>query len=40
VSHYFGTLVVVNLCLTALAIGLAGAVGLPNPLLWGCSQAR
>ena len=25
----------VNLCLAALAVGLAGAVGLPNPLLWG-----
>ena len=35
VSQYFGTLVVVNLCLAALAVGLAGAVGLPNPLLWG-----
>ena len=35
VSRYFGTLVVVNLCLAVLAVGLAGAVGLPNPLLWG-----
>jgi predicted PurR-regulated permease PerM len=35
VSQYFGTLVVVNLCLAVLAIGLASAVGLPNPLLWG-----
>ena len=35
VSQYFGTLVVVNLCLAALAVGLAQAVGLPNPLLWG-----
>jgi predicted PurR-regulated permease PerM len=35
VSKYFGTLVVVNLCLAALAIGIASAVGLPNPLLWG-----
>ena len=35
VSQYFGTLVVVNLCLAVLAVGLAGAVGLPNPLLWG-----
>ena len=35
VSQYFGTLVVVNLCLAALAMGLASAVGLPNPLLWG-----
>jgi predicted PurR-regulated permease PerM len=35
VSQYFGTLVVVNLCLAALAIGIAAAVGLPNPLLWG-----
>src|SRR5262245_36771689 len=35
VSQYFGTLVVVNLCLAVLATGLAGAVGLPNPLLWG-----
>ena len=35
VSQYFGTLVVVNLCLAAIAMGLASAVGLPNPLLWG-----
>ena len=35
VSQYFGTLVVVNLCLAVLAVGLASAVGLPNPLLWG-----
>jgi predicted PurR-regulated permease PerM len=35
VSQYFGTLVVVNLCLAAVATGLATAVGLPNPLLWG-----
>jgi predicted PurR-regulated permease PerM len=35
VSQYFGTIVVVNLCLAVLAVGLAGAVGLPNPLLWG-----
>src|SRR5215475_2620993 len=35
VSQYFGTLVVVNLCLAAVAMGLASAVGLPNPLLWG-----
>ena len=35
VSQYFGTLVVVNLCLAAVAVGLASAVGLPNPLLWG-----
>jgi predicted PurR-regulated permease PerM len=35
VSQYFGTLVVVNLCLAAVATGLASAVGLPNPLLWG-----
>ena len=35
VSKYFGTLVVVNLCLAVLAIGIASAVGLPNPLLWG-----
>jgi predicted PurR-regulated permease PerM len=34
VSHYFGTLVVVNLFLGALAALLAWAVGLPNPLLW------
>jgi len=34
VSQYFGTLVV-NLCLAVLAIGIASAVGLPNPLLWG-----
>ena len=35
VSQYFGTLVVVNFCLAAIAMGLASAVGLPNPLLWG-----
>jgi predicted PurR-regulated permease PerM len=35
VSQYFGTIVIVNLCLAILAIGLASAVGLPNPLLWG-----
>jgi predicted PurR-regulated permease PerM len=35
VSQYFGTLVVVNLCLAVLAVGLALGVGLPNPLLWG-----
>src|SRR5262245_33608652 len=35
VSQYFGTLVVVNACLAILAIGIASAVGLPNPLLWG-----
>ena len=35
VSQYFGTLVVVNLCLAAVATGLASSVGLPNPLLWG-----
>jgi predicted PurR-regulated permease PerM len=35
VSQYFGTLVVVNLCLAAIAAGLATAVGLSNPLLWG-----
>ena len=35
VSQYFGTLVVVNICLAAVAMGLASAVGLPNPLLWG-----
>src|SRR5499427_10498745 len=35
VSQYFGTLFVVNLCLAAVAMGLASAVGLPNPLLWG-----
>jgi predicted PurR-regulated permease PerM len=35
VSQYFGTLAVVNLVLAALAAGLAWAVGLPNPLLWG-----
>jgi predicted PurR-regulated permease PerM len=34
VSHYFGTLVVVNLVLGVLAAGLAWLVGLPNPLLW------
>jgi predicted PurR-regulated permease PerM len=34
VSQYFGTLVVVNLCLAGVAMGLASAVGLPNPLLW------
>jgi predicted PurR-regulated permease PerM len=35
VSRYFGTLTVVNLCLAVLAVGIASAVGLPNPLLWG-----
>jgi len=35
VSQYFGTLAVVNLVLGILAVGLAWAVGLPNPLLWG-----
>jgi predicted PurR-regulated permease PerM len=35
VSKYFGTLAVVNLVLAVLAVGLAWAVGLPNPLLWG-----
>ena len=35
VSQYFGTLVVVNLCLATVAMGLASAVGLANPLLWG-----
>ncbi len=35
VSQYFGTMLIVNLCLAAVAVGLAGAVGLPNPLLWG-----
>jgi predicted PurR-regulated permease PerM len=35
VSRYFGTLVVINFGLAIIAIGLASAVGLPNPLLWG-----
>jgi predicted PurR-regulated permease PerM len=35
VSQYFGTLVLVNLGLAAVATGLAAAVGLSNPLLWG-----
>lgn len=35
VSRYFGTLAVVNLCLATLAVGLAWAAGLSNPLLWG-----
>jgi len=35
VSQYFGTLLAVNLCLAIVAMGLAEAVGLPNPLLWG-----
>jgi predicted PurR-regulated permease PerM len=35
VSQYFGTLAIVNMVLGSLAIGLAWAVGLPNPLLWG-----
>jgi predicted PurR-regulated permease PerM len=35
VSQYFGTLAIVNLCLAVLATGLASAVGLSNPLLWG-----
>jgi predicted PurR-regulated permease PerM len=34
VSHYFGTLVIVNVVLGAAAAILAWAVGLPNPLLW------
>lgn len=37
VSQYFGTLVVINLVLAIVAIGIASAVGLPNPLLWGCA---
>jgi predicted PurR-regulated permease PerM len=39
VSRYFGTLAVVNLCLGVVAIGLAWAVGLPNPVLWGILAA-
>ena len=39
VSRYFGTLAVVNLCLGVVAVGLAWAVGLPNPLLWGILAA-
>jgi len=35
VSHYFGTLVLVNVVLGIVAGGLAWIVGLPNPLLWG-----
>ena len=35
VSQYFGTLVVINFGLAIVAMGLASAVGLPNPLLWG-----
>lgn len=35
VSQYFGTLVIINLVLAIVAIGIASAVGLPNPLLWG-----
>src|SRR5262245_7083390 len=35
VSQYFGTVVVVNFCLAIFGIGIAAAVGLPNPLLWG-----
>ena len=35
VSQYFGTLVVINFGLAIIAMGLASAVGLPNPLLWG-----
>lgn len=35
VSQYFGTLLVINFGLAIIAMGLASAVGLPNPLLWG-----
>lgn len=34
-SQYFGTLVVINFGLAIVAMGLASAIGLPNPLLWG-----
>jgi predicted PurR-regulated permease PerM len=32
---YFGTFTIVNVCLAILTAGLAYAVGLPNPMLWG-----
>jgi len=35
VSEYFGTLILINMCLAAIAAGIAAAVGLSNPLLWG-----
>jgi predicted PurR-regulated permease PerM len=32
---YFGTFTIVNICLGIVTAGLAYAVGLPNPMLWG-----
>jgi predicted PurR-regulated permease PerM len=32
---YFGTFTIVNVCLGIITAGLAYAVGLPNPMLWG-----
>jgi len=34
-TTYFGTFTLVNFCLGIVTAGLAWAVGLPNPLLWG-----
>ena len=39
VSRYFGTLAIVNVCLGTVAAGLAWAVGLPHPFLWGVLAA-
>lgn len=36
---YFGTFTIVNVCLGVVTTGLAWAVGLPNPLLWGVLAA-
>jgi predicted PurR-regulated permease PerM len=36
---YFGTFTVVNICLGIVTTGLAWAVGLPNPMLWGLLAA-
>jgi predicted PurR-regulated permease PerM len=38
-SRYFGTLAIVNLCLGTVAAGLAWAVNLPHPFLWGVLAA-
>lgn len=36
---YFGTFAIVNFCLGIVTTGMAWAVGLPNPLLWGVLAA-
>lgn len=36
---YFGTFTIVNICLGIVTTGLAWAVGLPNPMLWGLLAA-